>query len=64
MLSTTTLVRNHLYQFRGQQLRYSHRKDFEVNARLVFTNSLGRRFELSQNQVQREVIELNEFREN
>jgi hypothetical protein len=63
MLSTT-LVRNQLYEFRGQQLRYSHRIDCGVNVRLVFTNSLGKRKELSQNQVLREVIELNEFREN
>ena len=24
MLETTALQRNHLYEFRGQQLRYSH----------------------------------------
>ncbi len=64
MLSTTALVRNQLYQFRGQQLRYSHRSNCRVNASFVFNDSKGRRKELSQNQVQREVIELNEFCEN
>ncbi|NEU80963.1 hypothetical protein [Nostoc sp. UIC 10630] len=64
MLSTTALVRNHLYQFRGQQLRYSHRSNCRVNAPFVFNDSKGRRKELSHNQVQREVFELNEFCEN
>ena len=64
MSETTALVRNHLYSFRGQQLRYSHRIDGGVNVRLVFTNSLGKRKELSQNQVLSEVVELNEFRDN
>lgn len=64
MLETTTLQRNHLYEFRGQQLRYSHRSNCRVNAPFIFNDSKGRRKELSQNQVQREVIELNEFREN
>jgi hypothetical protein len=53
MLSTTTLQRNHLYQFRGQQLRYSHRSNCRVNAPFIFNDSKGRRKELSQNQVQR-----------
>lgn len=64
MLSMIALQRNHLYQFRGQQLRYSHRSNCRVNAPFVFNDSKGRRKELSQNQVQLEVIELNEFREN
>ena len=64
MLSTTALQRNHLYEFRGQQLRYSHRSNCGVNAPFIFNDSKARRFELSQNQVQREVFELNEFREN
>lgn len=40
MLSTTALQRNHLYQFRGQQLRYSHRSNCRVNAPFVFNDSL------------------------
>jgi hypothetical protein len=64
MLSMTALQRNHLYEFRGQQLRYSHQPNCRVNAPFIFNDSKGRRFELSQNQVQREVIELNEFCEN
>jgi len=40
MLSTTTLQRNHLYQFRGQQLRYSHRSNCRVNAPFIFNDSL------------------------
>ncbi|MBG1264177.1 hypothetical protein [Nostoc commune] len=64
MLETTTLQRNHLYEFRGQQLRYSHRSNCRVNAPFVFNDSKGRRKELSQNQVQREVFELVEFCEN
>ena len=64
MLSTTALQRNHLYEFRGQQLRYSHRPNYGVNAPFIFSDSKGRRRELSQNQVQREVFELNEFCEN
>jgi hypothetical protein len=64
MLETTTLQRNHLYEFRGQQLRYSHRSNCRVNAPFIFNDSKGRRFELSQNKVQREVFELQEFREN
>ncbi|MBD2533759.1 hypothetical protein H6G97_31070 [Nostoc flagelliforme FACHB-838] len=47
MLSTTALVRNHLYQFRGQQLRYSHRSNCRVNAPFIFNDSKGRRRELS-----------------
>ncbi|WP_392476336.1 hypothetical protein [Nostoc sp. C110] len=64
MLETTTLVRNHLYEFRGQQLRYSHRSNCGVNAPFIFNDSKGKRKELSQNQVQREVFELVEFCEN
>ena len=64
MLSMTALVRNHLYQFRGQQLRYSHRSNSLVNAPFIFNDSKGRRKELSQNQVQMEVFELQEFCEN
>jgi hypothetical protein len=64
MLETTALQRNQLYQFRGQQLRYSHRSNCRVNAPFVFNDSKGRRKKLSQNQVQREVIELVEFHEN
>ncbi|MEA5625792.1 hypothetical protein [Nostoc sp. UHCC 0251] len=64
MLSTTALQRNHLYEFRGQQLRYSHLSNSRVNASFIFNDSKARRFELSQNQVQREVFELNEFCEN
>ncbi|MHC5915839.1 MAG: hypothetical protein ACYTXE_33685 [Nostoc sp.] len=64
MLETTALQRNHLYEFRGQQLRYSHRSNCRVNAPFVFNDSKGRRKELSQNQVQLEVFELQEFREN
>ena len=64
MLETTTLQRNHLYEFRGQQLRYSHRSNSRANAPFIFNDSKGRRKELSQNQVQREVFELVEFREN
>jgi hypothetical protein len=64
MLETTTLERNHLYQFRGQQLRYSHRSNCRVNAPFIFNDSKGRRKELNQNQVQREVFKLNEFCEN
>ena len=64
MLSTTTLQRNHLYEFRGQQLRYSHRSNSLVNAPFIFNDSKRRRKELSQNQVIREVFELNEFCEN
>ncbi len=64
MLETTTLQRNHLYEFRGQQLRYSHRSNSRINAPFIFNDSKARRFELSQNQVQREVFELNEFCEN
>ncbi|MHC5747457.1 MAG: hypothetical protein ACYTXT_37390 [Nostoc sp.] len=64
MLSTTALQRNHLYEFRGQQLRYSHQSNCRVNAPFVFNDSKGRRKELSQNQVQREVFQLQEFREN
>jgi hypothetical protein len=64
MLSTTALVRNHLYEFRGQQLRYSHQSNCRVNAPFIFNDSKGRRKELSQNQVIREVFELVEFREN
>ncbi|QMS86277.1 hypothetical protein HUN01_01270 (plasmid) [Nostoc edaphicum CCNP1411] len=64
MLETTTLQRNHLYEFRGQQLRYSHRSNSRANAPFVFNDSKGKRKELSQNQVQREVFELVEFREN
>jgi hypothetical protein len=64
MLSMTALQRNHLYEFRGQQLRYSHRSNCRVNALFIFNDSKGRRKELSQNQVQREVFELVEFCEN
>ncbi|MBW4429092.1 MAG: hypothetical protein KME50_32980 [Nostoc desertorum CM1-VF14] len=64
MLETTTLVRNHLYEFRGQQLRYSHRSNSRINAPFIFNDSKGKRKELSQNQVQREVFELVEFCEN
>jgi hypothetical protein len=64
MLSMTALVRNHLYEFRGQQLRYSHRSNSLVNAPFIFNDSKGKRKELSQNQVQREVFELVEFCEN
>jgi hypothetical protein len=64
MLEMTTLQRNHLYQFRGVQLRYSHRSNCRVNAPFIFNDSKGIRKELSQNQVQTEVFELNEFREN
>ncbi|MHC5762188.1 hypothetical protein [Nostoc sp.] len=64
MLETTTLQRNHLYEFRGQQLRYSHHSNCRVNAPFIFNDSKGRRKELNQNQVQREVFELNEFCEN
>ena len=64
MLETTTLQRNHLYEFRGQQLRYSHQSNCGVNAPFIFNDSKGNRKELSQNQVQREVFELNEFCEN
>lgn len=64
MLSTTTLQHNHLYEFRGQQLRYSHRFNCRVNAPFIFNDSKGRRKELSQNQVHLEVFELNEFCEN
>ncbi|MBD6619739.1 hypothetical protein FNW02_28970 [Komarekiella sp. 'clone 1'] len=64
MLEIAALQRNHLYEFRGQQLRYSHRSNCGLLARYVFTNSSLRRKELSENQVVREVIELNEFRDN
>ncbi|MBD2560722.1 MULTISPECIES: hypothetical protein [Nostoc] len=64
MLETTTLQCNHLYEFRGQQLRYSHRSNCRVNEPFIFNDSKGKRKELSQNQVQREVFELVEFREN
>jgi hypothetical protein len=64
MLETTTLQRNHLYEFRGQQLRYSHRSNSQINAPFIFNDSKGKRKELSQNQVQREVFELVEFCEN
>ncbi|MBD2247423.1 hypothetical protein [Nostoc sp. FACHB-888] len=64
MLETTAKKRNHLYQFRGQQLRYSHRSNCRANAPFVFNDSKGKRKELSQNQVQMEVFELNEFCEN
>jgi hypothetical protein len=64
MLSTTALQRNHLYEFRGQQLRYSHQSNSRINALFIFNDSKGKRKELSQNQVQREVFELNEFCEN
>jgi hypothetical protein len=64
MLETTTLQRNHLYQFRGQQLRYSYQSNCGVNAPFIFNDSKGKRKELSQTQVQREVFELNEFCEN
>ena len=64
MLETTTLQRNHLYEFRGQQLRYSHQSNCGVNAPFIFNDSKGKRKELSQTQVQREVFELNEFCEN
>lgn len=64
MVSMTALQRNHLYEFRGQQLRYSHRSNSLVNAPFIFNDSKGKRKELSQNQVQREVFELNEFCEN
>ena len=40
MLSTTALVRNHLYEFRGQQLRYSHQSNCRVNAPFIFNDSL------------------------
>ena len=40
MLETTTLMRNHLYEFRGQQLRYSHRSNCRVNAPFIFNDSL------------------------
>ena len=61
MLSMTALQRNHLYQFRGQQLRYSHRSNSRANAPFIFIDSKGRRKELSQNQVQREVLNLLSF---
>jgi hypothetical protein len=64
MLLTTALQRNQLYQFRGQQLRYSHRSNSRINAPFIFNDSKGKRRELSQNQVQREVFELVEFCEN
>ena len=64
MLETTTLQRNHLYEFRGQQLRYSHRSNCRVNAPFIFNDSKGRRKELNQNQVQLEVFEIQEFCEN
>jgi hypothetical protein len=64
MLETTALQRNQLYEFRGQQLRYSHRSNCRVNAPFIFNDSKGRRKELNQNQVQREVFELNEFCDN
>ncbi len=40
MLSMTALQRNHLYEFRGQQLRYSHCSNCGVNAPFVFNDSL------------------------
>jgi hypothetical protein len=64
MLLTTALQRNHLYEFRGEQLCYSHHSNCRVNAPFVFNDSKGRRKELSQNQVQKEVFELVEFCEN
>ncbi|MBN3960986.1 hypothetical protein [Nostoc sp. NMS8] len=60
----TALQRNHLYQFRGQQLRYSHQSNSLVNAPFIFNDSKGRRKELSQKQAQMEVFELQEFCEN
>ena len=47
MFSMTALQRNHLYQFRGQQLRYSHRSNCRVNAPFFFNDSKGRRKELN-----------------
>ena len=64
MLLMTALQRNHLYEFRGQQLRYSYRSNSRINAPFVFNDSKGRRKELSQTQVQRELFELVEFCEN
>lgn len=40
MLETTTLQRHHLYEFRGQQLRYSHHSNCRVNAPFIFNDSL------------------------
>jgi hypothetical protein len=40
MLSTTALQRNHLYEFRGEQLRYSHRSNSRANAPFIFNDSL------------------------
>ena len=64
MLKTTAKKRNHLYEFRGQQLRYSHRSNCGVNASFIFNDSKGRRKELNQNQVQQMVIEFQEFCDN
>ncbi len=65
MFSTTALQRNHLYEFRGQQLRYSPICLIVELMPLSFSMTLSCwRKELSQNQVQREVFELVEFCEN
>jgi hypothetical protein len=40
MLEMTALQRNHLYEFRGQQLRYSHQSNCGVNAPFIFNDSL------------------------
>jgi hypothetical protein len=60
MLLTPRLRRNQLYCFRGEQLRYCR----ENNQTFIFTDSRHRHKQLTQSQVQLEVIEIVEFREN
>lgn len=54
------LQRNHLYCFRGEQLRYCR----ENNQCFLFIDSKHRHKKLTQSQVESEIIEVIEFCEN
>lgn len=60
MLLIPILRRNQLYCFRGEQLRYCR----ENNQGFIFTDSKRRRKQLTQSQVELEIIEVVEFCEN
>jgi hypothetical protein len=54
-----SLKRGDVYEFRGKQLRYSHKsKD-----RFVFTGSNNKRIELSQENTHKEVYEIRQLSE-
>ncbi|MBG1265328.1 hypothetical protein [Nostoc sp. WHI] len=63
-MSNVVLTKGRLYMFRGVQLRYSHQRQCAMQARYVFTDSLGKRRELGGQIVRREVREIRELAKN